>query len=49
MGAEVAAHIAELGLPGAGLAKARPLARAAERAVAGGSLGYVLIVPANPW
>ena len=49
MGAEVAAHVADLELPGADLARARQLARAAERAVAGGSLGYVLIVARKPW
>ncbi len=49
MGAEVAAHVADLELPGADLARARHLARTAGRAVADGSLGYVLIVARKPW
>jgi len=48
MGAEVAAHLGGVELPGGDLARARELGRAAERAVAGGSLGYVLIVARRP-
>jgi len=48
MGAEVAAHVADLELPGADLARARQLARDVGRAVADGSLGYVLIVARKP-
>ncbi|MBJ7601325.1 MAG: methyltransferase type 11 [Candidatus Nephthysia bennettiae] len=49
MGAQVAAHLSGVELPGAELARARELARAAERAIADGSLGYVLIVARKPY
>jgi ubiquinone/menaquinone biosynthesis C-methylase UbiE len=49
MGARVAAQLGGVALPGADVARARELARAAERAVADGSLGYVLIVARRPW
>jgi ubiquinone/menaquinone biosynthesis C-methylase UbiE len=48
MGAEVAAHLGGVELSGGDLAKARELARAAERAVADGSLGYAVIVGRRP-
>jgi len=48
VGARVAAHLASVELPAADLARARELGRAAEQAVAGGSLGYALIVARKP-
>jgi len=48
IGAEVAAHLGGLEPPAGDLARARELGRAAGRAVADGSLGYVLIVARRP-
>ena len=47
-GARVAAHFRGLELHGGDLARARELALAAERAAAGGSLGYALVVAHRP-
>ena len=48
VGARLAAHIGGVAPSPVGLARARELGRAAERAVAAGSLGYALIVARKP-
>lgn len=46
--AQVAGHLRQVVLPGADLERARAFARAAERAVADGALGYSLILAGKP-
>jgi len=48
MGARLVARLKGVELPGSNLARAREMARAAERAVVDGSLGYMLIVARKP-
>src|SRR5499427_3811762 len=48
MGARLVARLKGVELPGSNLARAHELARAAERAVVDGSLGYMLIVARKP-
>src|SRR5262249_6612605 len=48
LGAEVVARLKRIQLPGVDFARARDMARAAERAVLDGKLGYVLILARKP-